>query len=73
MRRRGDPARSENSSDIEQENVPEPHLAAKLGKDFSLGLAQALRLRLAANKIPAANDRDSKTNRHFLKAQTIDE
>jgi len=37
----GDPAWSENGCDIEEENVPKAHHAAKLRDNFSMGLSQA--------------------------------
>ena len=63
MGRSGDPSRAEYGCDVEEENVPEAHLAAKLRDHLSMGLSQALRLPLAENKIPAADDRDSKPTR----------
>jgi hypothetical protein len=48
------PSRAKNCSDIEEENIPESHLAAQLRHSFSLRMGQRLRLRMQADKeIPA--------------------
>src|SRR5579872_6514436 len=41
-----DPSRAEDSSDVEEENIPESHLAAQLRYCFSLRMGQSARLRI---------------------------
>jgi hypothetical protein len=55
MRRGGYPSRPEHSSDVEEEYIPESHLATQLRYGFSLRMGQRLRLRMRADKeIPAS-------------------